>query len=622
MSEVPPLTIGKFKGTYDRGEEESVPIGYFRSSQNIEFVDNGVQMRDGSDLTYSLNINLAVRRQAIYEKIGEAKRTLILNGVGQLYDSTEMSAPILTIAAMSDFSMVTMFDRAYITPHNGVTGLPGEKVYVYNGSGTARAAGGLPPGSFVLGVASTVNSGHMDATNKVFAVAYLTDTGFITKPAGYVAFTPTADLKISFSAIPIGGAGVVGRVILATKGITDFDGNFEDQTYYFMPGGTINDNVSTTLSNIEFFDADLIDDASRLVEQLSEIPAGVCIDNIGGRLCVGGEDANASVVRVSQPGEPESHNAVDGFITVNPGDVGGGVKNLGEHRTMMIITKSLRTYGVQPNNDVPPSEWIPIDIDGSIGAGPHAIGRSLSHGENIEDRMWIAAQDGLRLFDGTFSPANVLSYNIQAIWDNIAKGSFHKVEVAVDPLEARVYIAVPEGAATNPTCLLVCDYNEGATIEGVRWTIWRFANINPVTITVITESGRTLLMYGGQFGNVYTTNTGVFNDNAGAIITWVEMPHLPSGDDEDILYNFLGCRFRARGTATLEISGKGIDDVDSFVGESIQLSVAPGRSYHSGFNYVGERAAIKLISQSNDTFFLLTKLSLYLAPIWADRPKV
>jgi hypothetical protein len=47
-----------------------------------------------------------------YKKKGEASRLLILDDDGNIWDSsTAMTTPILTIAAMTDFSAVTIFER-------------------------------------------------------------------------------------------------------------------------------------------------------------------------------------------------------------------------------------------------------------------------------------------------------------------------------------------------------------------------------------------------------------------------------------------------------------------------------------------------------------------------------
>lgn len=635
MGEIPPLVVSSFSGNYDRGEEESVPIGYFRDSQNIRFLDKGVMTRYGSALSLTVT---SIRRIAIYERIGEAKRLLILDGSGNLYDSTNLSTPILSIAAMTDFSCVTIFDRAYITPHNGTTGLPGRSVYLYIGSGVARLAGGTRPPwtKFSSGTSLTTvhgAAGSVEAGTRAIGVCYITASGFMTAPGAFQAYTsppgpvsaigqslPFIPYKIDVGNIPIGGAGIVARILVATKALINFDSrDFENQTYYFVPDGEIENNIDST-KTIDFFDADLQEDASYLIEQLATIPAGVGIDLIDGRMVVWGEDDNPSIVRISSAGSPESINAVDGYMTINPGDSGAGVKICCEYRGQVMIMKSQRCYAAQIDNINPPALWNPIEVDGSVGSECHGIARSPSHGESIEDRLFVVDRRGCRIFDGTFAQEKILTTAIQSTWDSITKSAFNTIEIAVDPVEAIVYIAVPLDGATSPSKILVGDYANGLDSENIRWTAWSFPAA-PRTILVDMVSSIPVLKIGMYTGNVYAIDSSVLLDYNNAIDAYVEFPHLPSGDLEDVIYTFLGCRIRGRGLGNMAVTGKGIDDVDTFTGETIALTELPGKSFFSGFNYNGERLSLKLRVNTASKYFLLTKFTMYIAQLWSDRPR-
>ena len=101
--------------------------------------------------------------------------------------------------------------------------------------------------------------------------------------------------------------------------------DYENSEWFFAPEGRIPDNT-TTSKTLSYFDADLVDQADYILEQLPTIPAGVGITSYQGSMVVWGEDANQSTVRVSKAGEPESFNAVEGFTQVEPAN-GGGVRN-------------------------------------------------------------------------------------------------------------------------------------------------------------------------------------------------------------------------------------------------------------------------------------------------------
>lgn len=615
MRDHDPIPVNSFKGTFAHGEDDTVPLGYFLSSQNLQFFKGGVKTRAG---TSSANTIASVKRIAVYKRIGEAQRLLILDGSGNLYDSTDLLTPILSIAAMSDFSMANIFDRAYITPHDGVTGLPGESVYVYDGAGTARLAGGNPPSSFTLVAADSASSGSVEAGTHAFAVCFETDTGFITKPGGFVSLDALGGRKVDLSNIITGGSSVVARVLLATKRITNFNGDFANQTYFKIPNGRIDDNSSTSYT-VDFFDADLQDDASELLEQLSTIPAGVGIRAFQGRMIVWGEDLNSSIVRVSAIGEPESINEVDGFVTVYPGDAGGGLKNCWEYRGQLIMQKSQRTYATQDNDNAPATWHVPQAIDASIGTEPHGLASSLDFGENVQDIVLIADRTGVRLFAGTFPQAGNLTHNIQDIWDTITPTHFHKVEITIDPKNFSIYVAVPLNGATSPNVILYGDYHEGLSIEEIKWTTWTFPS-SPVAIALDVVNGIPVLKFGTSSGNVYKMDSSSLVDyGPTAIDSYAEFPLFPTNTKEDLINHFTGVRLRVTGAGSLKVTGHSLDSIITFSAPSITLSTTPGIFKKSEFDLITEKCSVKLRVNGSSEHFTLTKFILYYLPLWQDR---
>ena len=613
MRDHDPITIRQFLGTFDRGDADSVPPGFFKDSLNVRFLTNGVESRDGTSLAIDKS---NIRRMAIYKRDGEAQRLLILDSAGALWDSVNMASPILSIAAMTDFSMETMFNRAYITPHNGVTGLPGERVYVYEGSGVCRIAGGAPPTGFSLVCADSVQSGHCEPGSHVFAVCYETISGFLSKPGGYVTFAPVGGQAVDISGIPVGPPGTIARQILCTKAIIDYAGDYLNQTYYMVPGGILTNNSATVIT-VSFYDADLQNDATFLLDQLGEIPAGVCIRNYLGHLCVAGENLNPALVRISKAGDPESHDAVEGFATINPGDSGGGVTNLAVYRKQLICFKDERTY-VTSDNGQTPAFWGVDDIDPSMGCTCHALGKIRDYGDGTEDRLFVSNRQGLQLFAGTFSDA-VVSYDIDAIWARINKKYFYTVEVVVDPYNYIVYCAVPLDGAIAPTHLLVGDYQEG--MDKFKWTTWTFPT-HPTTIVVdvndVDHEG--LFKFGSDNGKIYKYDKLAPDDDNQAFESFVQFSHLPQEDDGKV-WHFTGTRLRVTGAGALNITVYGEDDVNTQFAQALILSPRPGRDLFRGFNFVNEKASVKFGVVNEGEKFRITKYNLYASVEWETRPE-
>jgi hypothetical protein len=613
MRDHDPIIIRDFLGIFDREDDDSVPPGFFKDSRNIRFLTGGIKSREGTTLDISI---ASVKRMAVYRRIGEAQRLLLLNGAGQLFDSTNLVTPVLTIAAMSDFSVEVMFNRAYITPHNGITGLPGEKVYVYDGAGVARPAAGLPPSIGNITVGDSLDSGNCEVGTKVFAVCYETTSGYLTKPAGFKAFSPAGGKSLIASTLPIGPSWVAARVLVSTKSILNFNGDFTNQEYFIVPGGRVGNNVSTSVE-VSFFDADLQESADYLMDQLPEIPAGVGLRNYRGRLCVWGEDANPSIVRVSVAGQPESFDAVEGFVTVNPGDSGGGVLNCVVYRKQLLCMKQERTYVTLDTGDNG-AFWDVDDVDPSIGTSCHGIARIREFGDTTEDRLFVASKQGLQLFNGTYSDA-VVTFDIDNLWARITQAYFHTIECVVDPLQFLVFCAVPLDGATSPNAILVGDYQEG--MDKFKWTVWSFPN-NATTIVVDVNFADKVsaLKFGSVTGNVYKLNTGATDDFGNAIVSYVRFGHLPVDDDGKV-WHFTGIRVRARGNGNLDPAVYGLDDVQTLTPPSVVLSASPGRELFRGFNFVNERCSVKLGIDSIGEWFRITKFVLYGTIEWETRPE-
>lgn len=615
MRDHEPITISDFRGLFNRGEAETVPQDFFSDSHNIRFNRHEIKTRFGSSIVHVLS---SVRRVKIYKRIGEAQRLIILNGVGELYDSTNLATPILTVSGMTDFSMASIFNRAYITPHDGITGLAGEKVYVYNGSGVARAAAGTAP-TAALVVSDGASTGFVEEGLHLFAYAFETASGYITKPGGYVSFTTVGGKRLDIDTIGVGPAGTVARVIIATRTIVGgFNGDFEHQTWYLVPGGRIADNTSTSLSDtLSFFDLDLAEDVSYLIDQITEIPAGVGIGLYNSRMIVWGENANQSIVRASTVGEPESFDDAEGFVTINPGDAGSAIKNCFEYNTLLIVQKANRTYYTQDNlNNA--AFWPSKNLDDSIGGHPHGVAQILDYGHQIENLVISAHQTGLRVFNGSFS-TTPLSYNIDNIWERINKKYFHTVEAVINALDMEIYIAVPLDAATTPSHILYGDFSEGLTWETIKWSIDSFPYA-PQTIVADLDNtnDEVVIKIGSLTGNIYKIDETLYTDNLIAQDSYVEFPLLPV-DGDDTIYHFTGARVRAKGSGSLAVTVKSLDDVLTATGESITLAASPGKGLFSGFNFTAERCKIKFRVSDAGANFKLNRMSLYMTPVWEQR---
>ena len=610
--------ITSFEGLYNCGEDVAVPKGYFRNCLNLEFLKRGFRTRTGSSLSLTLD---NIRRVQIYRIAGQAQRLLILNDNGDIYDSTDLTTVILHIDNMTDFSSVTLFNRAYITPHNGITGLPGEFVYLYDGSGIARKAAGMAPSGFSLTAADDTTSGKVESGIHLIGVCYETDSGFLTKPGGFVSVTASGNKKLIVSDIGIGSGGIVARVLVSTKTIASFNGDFVNRTYFLVPNGRIPNNNDTT-KTVDFYDADLLANANYLLEQLEEIPAGVCINGTSrSRMLVGGEDLHQSTVRSSAAGQPESFNAVEGFFNVNPGDAGSGVKNIFEHREIIIVSKSQRTYATVDNLEQA-AFWKIINVDTSVGAEPHSIAKVMDYGQSVKDLVIIADRQGVHSFNGTFSLPS-LTKNIDDYWKRINSIYFNQVELVLDPINYKIYAIVPLDNAVSPSHVLQGDYREGLDSENIKWSPWTFP-VSPQSGVVDLDSDTNIpyFRFAGRDGNVYNMDTDIRDDFGTAIRTLADLSYIPHEESgsADGIYHFAGVRLRARGFGNVDVYAVGLDDTEEVSAGEIALSTAPGKEFFRLLNFKGERCSIRLEMTDSNEWMVVSKLTLLTKWLWAEYP--
>lgn len=642
-----PVPIDEFNGLFHRKEDDAyeiVPIGYASDVQNNQYEDSEIRSRHGFTKSVALPAQAGYPKRIFkYQILGAAARYLVLYidaFGGNLYDTGAAvpSTPILSLATMVDFYSVTLSDRAYITPHNAVTGLQNEGLYVYNGTGLARRAAALKPVIGAFAAATSATAGNISAGIHLFAVAYETVSGFITKPTTGIAYTAPGGRKADLTGIPIGPTGTSKRHILATKLIVNYDSNPDNDIYeyFFVPGGIINENTSTTLT-VNWIDSALISTADYLLDNLETIPAGCCLFIYQGSLVVVGEFDNPHLGRVSRSGDPESFSAIDGFIKFAPGD-GGGVRCGLEFRSIMYVFKEHRTLATHSNGKEP-STWPVVVTDSGIGtASPFGIGEILDAQSNNRDLVLVADKAGLYQFNGSYAE-KAISNNIEQRW---RQGTpLPNGEVSIDPINFKAYVTFQQDPANTiyPDTLLVMDYGEGLAFDKVKWDPWTFvSNLGEVGVVVsnpmsiLTDSDGLLAIFRqihqNDIYNVYRLSSTLYYDdwNGGSIIAFFETANI-SGDQEGSVFNFIMIRLRISGTGDITLSYSVPDGVDTVFSNvpTFALSTAPGKLIDRLFNVVNEavRVTFSLTStESEPANYRLRRIIFFGKKIWASRPAV
>jgi hypothetical protein len=624
-------TIGSFNGLWARGKSiDTCPRDHFTDGLNFECLEQGVKSRWGFD---TLVTTSSVMRMYVYKLYGQADRILFLDNNGSIWDSTNLVSPILTINGMLDFAFENINGFAYISPSDGFVGMAGQSLYVYIGSGTARLAAGVAPVGSALVAANSATSGNYAAGLHIFSVAYETNTGFITPPgpAVFAQLVSTGGLSVDLSNIPTGGSDIVARRILSTQLVTNYNGDQQGYEFFFVPNGRIPDNTSTTFT-ISAFDADLFTSADYLFDLFPLIPAGNHISVYSNRLCMGGENANPSVERISQAGQPEAINQASGLLQIDSANASSAVTNCQAYRGILYIAKRNRFYAANDNGG-DPATWQVLPLDQGHGADLHTIATVLDTGGVNIDIVLVGNVSGLWIFNGTLNfPA--LSWKIDDIWKRINKKYFHLVHIVLDTTASRVYCTIPLDSAIAPSHILVMDYETSPSMDYtlVRWLLWTLPVV-PTTVAVETVTSTQIpqLLVGSSAGNIYNQDLTALNDFGNLIPTpFIQTALMPcpianalSGlteNSDGTILHFGSVRLRVYGSGTLYGTMYSYDGATSDVLAPYTLSSVPGVEKNLISFMTGERSYLNLSLNNVNDWFKINKIRFFTNKLWEEVP--
>lgn len=608
-----PIPIQDFAGLYGVDSfTDSAPPNYSINELNLISQGNELKTRDGFGVAHTVT---APVKFYVYRRQGEASRILYLSGTSIIDLST--TTTILTVVGMTGFAAYTYNNRVFLSPHNGVSGVPGSFVYVYNGSGTARKAAAVAPvAGFTAAVSGT--AGIIEAGTHIFAWVFESESGFISAPSEAQILEFDGTKAADFSNIPTGPAGIVARRLIGSRAIQDYNGNEEGYEMFFVPGGRINDNVTTTLSAVDFYDADLQLSADYVYDQLGEIPATVFIAPYGKRLCYGGPDTDKNLVYISKELEPESIHSSAGFISFDPFE-SEGVKDGTEFRDNFYVTKRNKTY-VTRDNGYEPSTWRPVTLDSTIGAEINGIAKYYDSSGSRVEFFVVASPAGIFKFSGTYEEIP-LSRNMKNWWDRYNKLYLNKGQIIFDQDKLRLYILVTLDGATEPNYIIVGNYENGITFDRIKWHLWSFADFSPSGIGIDRDANKkTVLKVSSLSGNIYGQETDRRNDNSTAINNFAQFAYI--SQEQNAIHHCGGLGIRITGSGSLALELYGQDNVDYQSIGTLTLAATPGKEYMRPATFNSEKISVKLSLNAVGSYMKLNRVNVYTNLIFNSRPNV
>jgi hypothetical protein len=236
------------------GEAQNVPKGRAQACPNVVAYPGRVASRPGfANVASFASLSVVGLKEYVLPDVA-SKRLLALTSDGTLYKETgtysfsSVCAGFTEAAITARMMSVTQFGREYFALNDSGR-IPYAMPKSFDDTNVDEVAPCRPEAapSLSAGSAGTVSAGV-----HTVRIAYLTRAGFITAPGPAATLTASGTATISVTGIPTGPSYVTGRIIcISPAGVPDL---------YYIPGTAmhIGDNTTTSVSNIDFTDTDLI----------------------------------------------------------------------------------------------------------------------------------------------------------------------------------------------------------------------------------------------------------------------------------------------------------------------------------------------------------------------------
>lgn len=323
---------------------------------------------------------------------------------------------------------------------------------------------------------------------------------------------------------------------------------------------------------------------------------------------------NASLVRASATGSPESYDGVSGILSIAENN-GQGLRAAFTLRNNLYFVKERSLYVTATDGVNEPALWQVEEVSNKVGT-------TSVHGVGVgEEWVVIAGRSGLYLFDG--SEPTKISQEIQPTWDAINWQYGQNLWVQVDTQHKRILVGVPMGSATQPNQILMLDYTEGfgdplvamltAPERSRKWAPWNIAANSCALIERSNGVAQTFLGTNNASSKIYALTPGTFSDDGAAINSFYSTAYLAAtGLGGRNLFGYLTAYVQGSGTLALTALSPG--DVIATPLGNWTLASPVSRDMEQFTNVQGERVSYQLGTDAAASWFSITKLVPWAKP--------
>ena len=458
--------------------------------------------------------------------------------------------------------------------------------------------------------------GQLVAGERQVVAWFESEAGAFSAPSPAGGWKAMGGFKVRVTGIPV-WPGTAGERPVVKRRLA-FTGPDDVVFRHIASKMTIDDNTTTTL-DLDFNEAELQagEDITRLFRQ--QIPAGssdfqgqLGIGAYATRLCLWGgnplfgEPFRASLVRWSDPEDPEFWDNVDGLMNVAEND-GGGIKAGFGYKNRFYFVKDNSMHSTQDDGINPPRKW-------QVDEESPKIGTPSVHGTGIgEDWVVIAHRSGLYYFAGG-EPIKI-SQEIQPTWDSINWLYGYKIWVRVDTDKKRIYVGGPFCTATKVNLILCMDYQEGILVDpisnagkGRKWSPWFIAGAHGNFIRRANLDDRFLVGMSDASGLVQELRNSKLSDNGVAINSYYRTTYVSRAEAGRQMFGQFTCLARGDGSLQFTTIRQGGGSASWL---AMTLSSPATQDLEKTIDVQSERVSMKVGTNAIDKWFSVAKLTIW-----------
>lgn len=420
---------------------------------------------------------------------------LVMTYVNGFGETTISAAYVFVNTTGSDsFQVTPPSPPPFVADATGTAAYSGFRIYVYDvatgGAGPALAGlklfgGTTPPGSGAILITGTGGATTPPSVNTaVMTAAGIVDPGprfltiiFVNRMGNLGGFTFGAVVPANITAsglqayvgkVPIGPSNTTQRLVVMGAANTSAFGPFfmldVDEVTPPQTTFVINNNTDThvTLN----FSEDALSAATDVTNnsRKMKLPPQTDIQFIKTlkRLAVCGEPGQPSLLRFSNPDDPETFYSDTGYKYIARDDGQRMITTREFDNGVVVAFKEKAAYQLAADNSDPLNWGANRLWEGSGPSGPRAV--------DSRDRMLAyAGKEGAYVWQGNAGDPLWVSQEITDIWaGNVEKelpginwDYGHLIKVVIDTVEKEIHFFVPYGQSTINNLDLVLDYKRG-----------------------------------------------------------------------------------------------------------------------------------------------------------------